>query len=178
MFEDEQLRPTSYAREYVIAERPFLDAGVMMFRPGWILGPGSWFEWFYLQPAQQMGAVPLYGRGTNIMSIIHLDDCAAAMVHVARQSRPGVYHSPSTAVVSQREFVQLVASELGLPVKEVSLAGKERAVREAFECSIQLRSHHTDLWEKFLPRFTDLRAALKDVLAKHKARIHQNARMA
>ena len=173
--EDAPLRPTSYAREYVIAERPFRNAPVMMFRPGWILGPGSWFEWFYLQPAEQTAAVPLYGSGKNLMSIIHRDDCAAAMIHVARHGKPGVYHPPSTAVMTQKEFVQHLATELKVPMREVSLAGKERAMREAFECSINLQSRHAELWKNFQPRFRDLKTALQDVLATRKARIHQNA---
>ena len=178
VFEDAPLRPTSYAREYVIAERPFLNAPVMMFRPGWILGPGSWLEWFYLQPAEQTGAVPLYGGGRNLMSIIHRDDCAAAMIHVARHGNPGVYHPPSTAVVTQRQFVEQLASELRLTIREVSLAAKERAVREAFTASINLQSRHTELWQNFVPRFRDLRTALQDVLAARKARTHQSASLA
>jgi nucleoside-diphosphate-sugar epimerase len=175
VFEDTPLHPVSYAREYVVAERPFLNAQVMMFRPGWILGPGSWFEWFYLRPAEQTGAVPLYGAGNNLMSIIHRDDCAAAMIHVAQTKQPAVYHPPSIAVMTQREFVEQVASDLGLPVREVSLSGRERAEQEAFEVSINLQSRHNELWKSFVPRFTDLRTALKDVLAERKARIHQSA---
>jgi nucleoside-diphosphate-sugar epimerase len=178
VFEDAQLRPKSYAREYVMAERPFLDARVMMFRPGWILGPGSWFEWFYLRPAEHTGTVPLYGAGKNLMPIIHRDDCAAAMIHVAQTKKPGVYHPPSLAVITQRDFVEQVATELGLPVREVSLAGRERAEQEAFEISINLQSRHTELWKKFVPRFTDLRTALRDVLAGRKEHIPQSARTA
>jgi nucleoside-diphosphate-sugar epimerase len=172
VFEDAPLRPTSYAREYVIAERPVLrDPRVIMFRPGWILGPGSWLEWFYLRG----DAVPLYGSGKNLMSIIHRDDCAAAMVRVARHGEPGVYHPPNLAVVTQREFVERLAAELGLPIRQESLAGRDRAVREAFTCSINLRFRHDKLWEGFVPKFTDLSAALRDVLAACKVRIPQSA---
>jgi nucleoside-diphosphate-sugar epimerase len=175
VMEDAPLRPTGYAREYVIAERPFLKAPVMMFRPGWILGPGSWFEWFYLGPAEQSGAVPLYGSGENLMSLIHLDDCAAAMIHVARANRPGIYHPPSLAVMTQREFAEVVACELGLPTREVSAIGKERAMWEAFRASINLQSKHTELWSSFVPKFRDIRTAMRDVLAARKARTRQNA---
>jgi len=175
VFEDAPLRPTSYAREYVIAERPFLNARVTMFRPGWILGPGSWFDWFYLQPAEQNGTVPLYGSGNNLMSIIHREDCAAAMIHVAQHGNTGVYHPPSIAVMTQREFAKHLASELRLPIREVSLAGKERAMREAYECSINLQSRHTELWKNFVPRFRDLRTALQDVLAVRKGHTRQSA---
>ena len=175
VFEDAPLRPTSYAREYAIAERPFLKAPVMMFRPGWILGPASWLEWFYLRLAEGTGGVPLYGAGDNLMSIIHRDDCAAAMVHVARTKSMGVYHPPSLPLTSQREFVEQLASVMRLPVREVSLAGEERATREAFMSSINLQSRHAQLWSRFIPRFRDLRAALQDVLAARKARIHQSA---
>ena len=172
VFEDAALRPTSYAREYAIAERPFLcDGRAMMFRPGWILGPGSWLEWFYLRS----DAVPLYGSGNNLMSIIHRDDCAAAMVRVAEHGNAGVYHPPHLTVVTQREFVERLAAESGLPIREEILAGKERAVREAFTCSINLRSKHTELWDGFAPRFNDLSTALRDVLAAYKARIPQSA---
>ena len=173
VFEDAALKPTSYAREYIIAERPIHSAA--MFRPGWILGPGSWFEWFYLQPAMRGGAVPVYGSGTNVMSIIHLDDCAAAMAQVGKLARPGVYHPPSLPSVTQREFVEQVAAELKLPVSEESLAGKERAVREAFTASINLQTSQTAVWHNFHPRFTDLPSAIKHVIAAHKERTLRNA---
>ena len=176
VYEDAPLRPASYAREYVIAERLFLNSPAIMFRPGWILGPGSWFEGFYLQPAEQTGAVPLYGSGKNLMSIIHRDDCAAAMVHVANGGKMHVHHPPSTALVTQRQFVEQLASELRLPIREVSLAGKECAMREAFECSINLQSRRRELWQDFKPRFRDLRTALQDVLSARKEHTRQSAR--
>ncbi len=175
VLEDSPLRPVSYARQYAIAERPLLRADVMMFRPGWILGPGSWLEWFYLQPAERLGVVPVYGAGKNLMSIVHRDDCAAAMIRVASHNQTGVYHPPSLPVMTQREFVEQLAAELGLPVQEKCLDRSETAIQEAFQVSLNLQSRHTELWRNFVPRFRDLRAALKAVLAERTARTRQSA---
>lgn len=178
--EDTPLQPTSYARQYIVAERPFLrlregTLPVMMFRPGWILGAGSWCGRFYLEPAQTSGAVPLYGAGNNLMTIIHRDDCAAAMVRVGLHGKPGIYHPPSLPAATQREFVEHLAMELGLRIQEKSLHGMEKAVREAFTTSLNLGSQHGEFWKSFSPKYTDLKSALADVLSEHRGRTHQSA---
>jgi nucleoside-diphosphate-sugar epimerase len=178
--EDAPLKPTSYARQYIVAERPFLGIAhnvlpVTMFRPGWILGPGSWCERFYLEPSRTSGAVPLYGAGNNVMTIIHRDDCAAAMVWVALHGKPGVYHPPSLPPITQRAFVEHLAAKLRARIEEKALNGMEKAVREAFSTSLNLSSQHGEFWKGFSPKFTDLKSALADVISEYTARIRQSA---
>src|SRR5262245_18168250 len=83
--EHSPLRPTAYAREYVRAEEPWMAAQsagrlpVTIVRPPWVLGPGSWFEGFYVGPARREGAVPVYGAGRNWMTFIDVADCGGAI---------------------------------------------------------------------------------------------------
>jgi nucleoside-diphosphate-sugar epimerase len=142
------LAPTSFAREYIIAERPFLKRSavpVVLVRPGWVVGNGSWLESFFLGVAEREAAVPIYGPD-NWMTFIHREDCAAAMRRLARlQQTAAVYNLAVQPPLKQREFVEYIAAKLKLPVREKSLEGKERGVREAFSSSIKLRSRYEDL---------------------------------
>src|ERR1051325_9587577 len=76
------LAPTSFSRDYHRAEVPWLralrenDAPVIVARPGWVLGSGSWFEAYCRRFLRAERAVPLYGPGDNWMSLVHVEDCA------------------------------------------------------------------------------------------------------
>jgi len=87
------LQPTSFARSYVPGERPLLRyqasgaLPVMMVRPPWILGKGSWFQTFYATPMMREGRVPCYGAGQNWMSLLHVEDCARLILGCACSAR-------------------------------------------------------------------------------------------
>src|SRR5262249_36837300 len=65
--EETPLSPTSFARHYHVGEKPWLraqrggDAPVMIARPAWVLGAGSWFEAYLRSTIREEGFVPLYG---------------------------------------------------------------------------------------------------------------------
>lgn len=174
------LAPTSFARQYARAEAPWREADprrlpVVMARPGWVLGDGSWLEGFYLGPARRTGTVPLYGEGNNWMSFIHREDCAVLLRALARHGTPGAAcnlapHPP----LRQAEFVELLAGLLGLPVRRQalsSLRGRlDRALEEAFGSSIRLRSHEAGAWAGTSLRFPDTVSALRDVVSAHTGR--------
>jgi len=92
--EQTSLAPTSFSRDYHRAELPWLramrgnDAPVIVARPAWVLGPGSWFEAYYRRFVRAERAVPLYGAGDNWMSLVHVDDCAGLLAHAARCALP------------------------------------------------------------------------------------------
>jgi nucleoside-diphosphate-sugar epimerase len=193
------LAPTSFARQYVLAERPFLRAHgalqAMMVRPGWVLGDGSWLRTFYLEPATRAGGMPIYGDGRNWMTCIHREECAAMMRRVMTDGIPGkVYNLAPHAPITQTEMAEAFARELGVPVRTQSLAvlqpGWDRAVKEAFASSIRLRTGEQSLWGDVGvevgvgvgagPGLGDSNVfkAIRDAAEEYKARIRREARAA
>jgi nucleoside-diphosphate-sugar epimerase len=173
--EDATLSPFSFARHYHAAEVPWLaamrydDLPVVIVRPAWVLGPGSWFEAYYLGPMRREGAVPLYGDGRNLMSIVHVDDCAGLLAHIARHAAPGAVVNAFTGpAIPQREFAARLGRLAGLPVRAVSLRDLERrhgrAAREAFVFSANITSVHASLHATYEPIHADLDGALASLL--------------
>lgn len=174
--EETPLAPISFSRDYASAERPWRralrgnDAPVILARPAWVLGPGSWFAAFYLRFMREEGAVPVYGAGDNWMSLVHVEDCARQLVHAAR-------HAPPLAIVNvfvgaplrQAELAAKVARASGLPLRTVSFDEMERrwdrAVREAFGFSARIGTVHGSLHRGFVPRHADLDRALAQLVA-------------
>lgn len=115
------LRPLAYAREYIRAEQPWMDAlqahelPVTLLRPPWIIGPGSWFDSFHLAHLRRHGTVPVFGDGRNVMSLLDVDDCAGLIVHAIRHAAPGKVHNlfvPGTSL-TQLDFAQKLATATG-----------------------------------------------------------------
>ncbi len=95
VFEDAALTPASFARFYIQAEKPWLEAraagrlDIRFARPGWIVGPGSWFRKFFWDHYRITGKVPCYGDGSQMMSLVHLDDCASMINALSRYGMKG-----------------------------------------------------------------------------------------
>jgi nucleoside-diphosphate-sugar epimerase len=177
--ESTPLKPTSFARQYGLAERPFLQAmrnqllPVVMVRPGWVLGPGSWFRQFFLDPAARLGRVPCYGPGQNWMGLIHREDCAALIRRAATCGVSGqAYNLVAPPPWRQRQFVNHLGRLLDLPIQKVPpiRRGLDKALQEAFSASIRLRSQALDFYRGYEWRHADPVSALEAAVSKHKAR--------
>ena len=158
--EQTPLSPTSFSRDYHKAELPWLraqrgnDAPVIVARPAWVLGPGSWFEAYYRRFIREERAVPLYGAGENWMSLVHVDDCAGLLIHTARSALPmsvvNVFTGPP---LRQAEFAERLARVTALPIRRVPLEDLERrfgrAVREAFTFSARVGTVHQALHAEY-----------------------------
>ena len=143
------LNPVSFAREYVRAETPWMEAQqeeqlpVTIVRPPWVIGPGSWFHQYYVFPALRQGAVPLYGSGGNWMTFLDVTDCAGAIVHLAERSEPGKVFNLFTPgqIALQSEFAQVLSDVLGVGVRQIKKNGlrryRDRAVWEALTFSLR-----------------------------------------
>ena len=146
------LNPVSYARQYHRGEGPVLEAThkenqrVIMLRFPWLLGDGSWFSWFYLKPLREKKLVPLFGDGSNMMSVIGLEDAAKLMVEYSVENmQSGIYNVVAPHVLTQRAFAETVASHYGGVVTEyrnIYPEGVEKAVLEAFTSNILLGTIH------------------------------------
>ncbi len=142
--EDRPIHPVAFAREYISAEKPWMDAlekgnlPVTILRPPWIVGKGSWFAEFYLKSIREHRVVPLFGDGQNWMSLIDVEDCAGLIAHAVRNAEPGRYYNlfcPG-ACVTQREFVERLAKQTGAAVKK-------------FDADEVKRRYGPALWEAF-----------------------------
>jgi nucleoside-diphosphate-sugar epimerase len=174
--EETPLSPVSFSRDYHAAEIPWLrardggDASIVIARPAWVLGPGSWFGAYFRRAIRERGTVPLYGDGDNWMSLLHVEDCAALLVHLARRAPPmTVMNLAVGPALRQRELSQRLARLTGLPIERVSFDELEerhgRAVREAFTFSARVETIHTALAASYRPRHVDLDADLTALLA-------------
>jgi nucleoside-diphosphate-sugar epimerase len=177
------LNPIAFQRDYVRAELPFLDKmkpvafaridkskplPVSVVRPPWVIGDGSWFRQFYVNTAFRTGKVPVFGSGDNLMSLIHVEDCAAQIIAVALGDDPGhVYNLCSMLAVSQREFVDTLCRQTGAKPEVLPEAAVRRkygrTLAEALLFSVNAVSRHA-LIRNFPNRFMKLEEAMKHVI--------------
>jgi nucleoside-diphosphate-sugar epimerase len=173
--EQTPIAPISFSRDYHKAEVPWLramprnDAPVIVARPAWVLGPGSWFEAYYRRFLREERAVPLYGGGENWMSLVHVEDCAGLLEHLARRALPmsvaNVFTGPP---LRQAELAERLARLTGLPIRRIPLDDLERrfgrAVREAFTFSARIGTVHDALHAEYRLEHQDLDADLAALL--------------
>ena len=169
------LAPTSFSRDYHTAEVPWLralrgnDAPVIVARPAWVLGAGAWFEVYYRRFIRAERAIPLYGSGDNWMSLVHVEDCAGLLEHMARRAPPmcvvNVFAGPP---LRQVELAERLARVAALPIRRVPLDELERrfgrAVREAFDFSARVGTVHQALHAAYGLEHQDLDADLSALL--------------
>jgi nucleoside-diphosphate-sugar epimerase len=181
------LNPIAFQRDYVRAELPFLDKmkpaafaridkskllPLSVVRPPWVIGDGSWFLQFYVNTALRTGKVPVFGSGDNLMSHIHVEDCAAQIIAVALGNTPGhTYNLCSMPAVPQREFAQMLCSLTGAQKEMLPEAAVRRkygrTLAEALLFSVNAVSRHA-LIRNFPNRFEKLEDAMKQVIQKGK----------
>jgi nucleoside-diphosphate-sugar epimerase len=153
--EDSIINPVAFAREYIRAEQPWMqsviskDLDVRIARPGWIIGPSSWFRAFFWKPFLNSGHIPLYGDGRQLMSLIHIDDCAKMIKALGENgAKHQIQNVIAGSAISHAEFVEIIAGHLNAPIQNISLAkvaahyGKAEA--EAIGASIPLSTLNPD----------------------------------
>jgi nucleoside-diphosphate-sugar epimerase len=171
------LNPTAFAREYIGAEVPWMDAQragslpVTIVRPPWVVGPGSWFHAHYVRPARRHGEVPLYGSGDNWMTFLDVEDCAGAIVHLAERAQ-----DPMTVNLlapgqwtRQRDFAETLARLLSARVLQVDVHDRrrvrDRAIGEALTFSLRATTNRPTALDGYVwkaPHWPDM-------LARHSA---------
>jgi len=174
-FEDSALNPDAYAQYYIRNEQPWLDVqktgnlDVRFARPGWILGPGSWFREFFWKPYLETGKVPCYG--THLMSLVHLDDCASMIDALARYSNKGqnlnIFSGPA---ISQPEFCQIIAQVLGTGKNSIHFEEVKRrygnTAARALTSSTPMATLYSDIHQKARVRFPAPDEIIQDVISK------------
>jgi len=117
--ESAPIRPISYARKYERAERPWRiksqKIDIRMAFPAWIFGGDSWFMSFYIKPSQLRKKVPIYGLGDQQMSLIHVQDVAGQLIHIAEQGeKSNHYNIYGSELITQEDFAKTVADEIDI----------------------------------------------------------------
>lgn len=170
--EDAVINPISYARDYFKGEMPFHKAiesssfPILILKFPWLLGEGSWFEWFYTKQIQESNVIPMFGDGSNLMSILHVKDAAQIMLKYGQASlRSGIFNIYSPDVISQFEFAQKVKEISGCEIKSFDLLFSktlEPAVEEAFCSNIVMQTRFQDVLKNH--SFSNLDACLSALL--------------
>lgn len=157
--ESNDFSPISYARQYHIGEQPFAEAVtkkncvVRIVRLPWLLGKGSWFEWFYLDNIFKRKMIPVFGEGENWMEIIDVHDAARIMVELASETGSNdTLNIIGKEPMKQKDFAGLVAAVFdSKPVDHKILFGNrlEKEAIEAFTSNILLESSRRSFFDKF-----------------------------
>ncbi|MDP2312275.1 MAG: NAD(P)-dependent oxidoreductase [Pseudomonadota bacterium] len=111
---------TTYGEAKVAAERAVLDAATAglparIARIGAVYGPGLPF----LQ-AEQMRAGKgwLPGEGRNLVPVVHVDDCVAALLAIGDADTSGIFHVAGRSTPTLKEFYAAVhAASGGAPMR-------------------------------------------------------------
>lgn len=149
--ESSVLNPISYAKDYIYAETPFLKAvkenvNVHLIRVPWVFGNGSWFKRFYLDYIHKNNAVPLYGDGKNIMTLIERGDLAKAILSCFKNGDNPIMNLYMNDYCTQESFVQILQEITNLPIIQYSNQELKKefgnAAFEAFTSSIKLSSDY------------------------------------
>lgn len=165
---------TEYGRTKQTCEEMLLKAfrdhalPVVIVRPCHIYGPGGWFGQVLRDTKRGKMRVP--GNGKNLWDMVHVDDCARALIVAMEKGEPGeIYHCADDTPITMGEVVEEAARLLN--VKKPGSAprflanfmlGKDTitsVVRSARTSNQKLRGLG---WE---PHYPDCRAGLKDTVA-------------
>jgi nucleoside-diphosphate-sugar epimerase len=174
--ESRPLHPIAFAREYIKAEQPWMDAlregslPVSILRPPWIIGPSSWFADFYLAQIKRHRIVPLFGDGHNLMSLIDVEDCAGLIAHAVRHSEPGQTYNLFVpgACVTQLEFAERLAQHTQTGIKRLSLSELRskfgQTMLEAFTFSNHASTRHPEFLSGYQFKYPSIDDMLRHYL--------------
>ncbi len=157
--EDSVPVPVSFARYYFRNELPWIEAqredilDVRLARPGWIVGPASWFMIYFWLPYLRTGRVPCYGDGSQLMPVIHIRDCAAMLDTLARLGSKGSNLNIFTGeVIPQRDFCSILSRLLDAGTEYIPYHAIRRkygkTTADALTFSSSMKTLYPELYRK------------------------------
>ncbi len=173
--EDSPMAPESFARFYYRNELPWIEAqlegrfDVRFARPGWIVGPGSWFSEFFWKPYVRSGKVPCYGDGDHPMSVIHIGDCAAMIDALGRHGTKGSnLNIFSGYAIRHRDFCETLAKLLNTETEIIPYENIRRkygtVTAKALVSSAPMHTLYPEIHQKAEIQFPGAEALLSDVI--------------
>lgn len=176
VFEGTVENPIAYARAYERAERPWKEGSqildIRMAYPAWIFGKGSWFEAFYVKPGMVEGATHIIGDGKAVMNLVHVEDVAGQLVHIATHGIPSErYNIYGNSEITQGQFASFVAQCLGSELKalpeDVLVKRFGNTVTEALTSSIVLGTKHTNWKDSYALKHPDWKKMVREICAAY-----------
>lgn len=172
--ENSAWNPVSFARYYFMGEKPWLNEqyygtmDIRLARPGWIVGNGSWLKTFYLKPFLETGNIPLYGDGTQLMSLVHAEDCSRLITRLAEMGeRNQILNIFAGPPVTQLEFAELLAARFNAEVQpmpyELMKKNYGQTVTEALTASIPMKTVYPQLYTGFSFRYPDAQSIVDSI---------------
>lgn len=172
--ENSAWNPVSFARSSFMGEKPWLNEqyyesmDIRSARPGWILGKGSWLRDFYMQPFFETGSIPVYGDGTQQMSLIHAEDCSRLIIRLAEMGEKNqnlnIFACPP---ITQQEFAELLAAQLNAKVQrmpyELMIKNYGQTATEALTASIPMKTVFPGLYSGFAFRYPDAQSMVESI---------------
>ncbi|MFW9881865.1 MAG: NAD-dependent epimerase/dehydratase family protein [Candidatus Thorarchaeota archaeon] len=176
--EDTALNPTSFSKQYFHGEKPIYRAlndnkelSIIICKPCWVYGEGSWFESFFLKPMKSRHIVPLYGEGRNWMSLIHVQDCASMICWLAKKVSRGTYNLFIGKSIRQKDLAEMLSEISGFPIKKETNRNIRvkhgKAVKEAFNFSAKVGTLHNSLYQMYHPLYPNLKDGLEKILSNY-----------
>ncbi|MFA6128302.1 MAG: NAD(P)-dependent oxidoreductase [Bacteroidales bacterium] len=167
------LNPVAFARNYIRAELPWTKSAglpgsrIKIVRPGWIVGPVSWFRIFFWHHYISTGKVPVYGDGCQLMSMIQIEDLGE-MIGRVPDMEPSVMNLFAGAPVAQSEFSNKMAAILGSTTEYIPFNQIRRkygtAEAEALTSSIPLTTLYREFWTNHRYRYPEPEDMLARIL--------------
>lgn len=112
---------TAYARTKAAAEALVLDSPhpAVVLRPHAVYGPGDTTLWPRVQGAVRRGGIlPLPGRGTNPLSVTHVDNLVDAVRQALSPGAPtGAFNVADEVVPTVHELLRTLFARRGIPVR-------------------------------------------------------------
>ena len=168
------LKPAGFCRpignSYDDITRAGKDAGIPLVNvfPGRVYGTDGWFA--YMLERIQKGTWGLAGDGGNFMSVIHIDDLAAAYGEIVER----LTHNESLALAdgnpcTQKAFTEYLAGALGLPAPKAmdyhEFAEKEGIMlAESLATSVMVSSAKAVKLLDFAPVYHDYKKGIVAVM--------------
>ncbi len=170
--ESNPISPTAFAKEYIIAEKPWMESledkslPITILRPPWILGHKSWFRHFHLNFISKYGSVPVFGSGDNWMSILDVRDCAGLIFHALNNATTNNYYNLGIPgyFIKQTEFAKTLAQLTNLDMiklpKQKVVKMFDKTIYEAFSFSLKSNSIHGKFLNSYSFEYPDLKTML------------------
>jgi nucleoside-diphosphate-sugar epimerase len=115
---------TPYGRSKLAAEEALRAVGIpsTVVRPAAVYGPGDRAFLRIFRMARR-GFAPVFGDGRQIVSLIHVDDLARALIAVssARELPGRLYHAAAPETPTQRELVLAIGAALERRVRVLAV---------------------------------------------------------
>lgn len=113
---------TGYGRSKLAAELEVRSAPIAwsILRPPAVYGPGDVANFLAIfRAAKRFGVSPVFGDGSQQVSLIHVDDLAAAIIAAAENPviDGGIYYVNHPEVVTSRKLVEAIGNAVGRRIR-------------------------------------------------------------